>query len=679
MQQEQLFNRDISWLSFNHRVLQEAMDSHTPLYERIKFLAIYSSNLDEFYRVRVAYLRSFRDLKKKTRKQLDSSIKPKKELKQIRQIVQQQQHLFGQIFRNDILPALEAQGIKRVDEASYSESQLQHIRHYYFEKMYPLLQVLHLRTGESVPFLKNRALYFVAKTIGSENLAIVEIPSTELPRFIWLPSPKDEYHFTFLDDILRYFLSNLLGRAIDGAYAVKLSRDAELYIEDEFSGDLLEKLKSSLEQRNIGLPTRFLYDSKMPEEWLQRIKDTLDLSKNDLIPGARYHNFNDFFAFEDPTDQQIFHDVVQEPLPHPVLETVPSISHCLQEQDILLHFPYQKYDYIPRWIEEAALDPAVQAIKITLYRLASKSAIVSSLIKALEQGKEVVAFIEAKARFDEASNIYWGDQLQAKGAKIFYSYPGIKVHTKLLLIQRLEEEKIRNYAYMGTGNFNEKTARLYADHALMSADKRLTNEVAQVFDLLERKILIPKAKHLLVSPFSTRQGFVDLIDQEIQNAKNGLPAYMILKMNSLEDKGMIEKLYEASQAGVQIQLIIRGICCLKTEWEGYSEHIEARSLVDRYLEHARVFLFANGGQEKMFIASADWMSRNLDRRVEVVIPIYAPALFQELRDILHIQLNDNTKSRRINAAQDNPYQASTATPIRAQVAIYQYLKTKGLP
>ncbi|HMQ49606.1 MAG TPA: polyphosphate kinase 1 [Saprospiraceae bacterium] len=678
MQQEQLFNRDISWLSFNHRVLQEALDENTPLFERIKFLAIYSSNLDEFYRVRVAYLRSFRDLKKKTRKQLDSSIKPKKELKRIRQIVQQQQHEFGQIFRNRVLPALEAQGIRHVDEIAYTATQIQYIRQYYFEKMYPLLQVLYLRKGDEVPFLKNRALYFVTKKRGLEQLAIVEIPTGELPRFIWLPAPTGEYHFTFLDDVLRYFLPNLLDGEIEGAYSVKLSRDAELYIEDEFSGDLLEKLKSSLEQRNIGLPTRFLYDSKMPEVWLQHIKDALYLSKNDLIPGARYHNFNDFFAFDAPINTPVLHDVPQEPLPHPVLETAPSITQCLQEQDVLLHFPYQKYDYIPRWIEEAAADPQVKAIKITLYRLASKSAIVSSLMKALEQGKEVVAFIEAKARFDEASNIYWGDQLTAKGAQVFYSYPGIKVHTKLLLIQRQEAENTRNYAYLGTGNFNEKTARLYADHALMSADKRLTNEVAQVFDLLERKLLIPKAKHLLVSPFTTRQGFVDLVDQEIENAQKGLPAYMILKMNSLEDTGMIEKLYEASQAGVKIQLIVRGICCLKAELAGFSDQIAAISLVDRYLEHARVYLFANGGQEKIFLASADWMTRNMDRRVEVVFPIYSPSLFKELKDLLHIQLRDNTKARRLNAVQDNPYMASELSPVRAQVAIYEYLKTKLL-
>ncbi|MCB9288778.1 MAG: polyphosphate kinase 1 [Lewinellaceae bacterium] len=677
MENADMIKRDISWLSFNHRVLQEAGNEQVPLYERIKFLAIYSSNLDEFYRVRVASLRSFKDLKKKDRRKLDLEVKPKKELKEIRRMVQEQQEAFGKIFRKGILPELERHGIHLARDTDFTETQQEFARNYFFEKIYPLTKALFLGPDEEAPFLKNRGLYFVAELEENGQLAVIDIPSEELPRFITLPSGNGKHYITFLDDIIRSNLGELLDRPYQGVYSVKLSRDAELYIDDEYSGDLLDKLKKSLDKRNIGLPTRFLYDATMPEDLLKRLRGLFDLSKDDLIPGARYHNFNDFFGFPNPTGDPALHDSPLPPLPHPQLEGLDKILPFLKEQDAMLHFPYQKYDYVPRLIEEAASDPEVAAIKITLYRVASRSAIVESLLKARRNGKQVTAFIEAKARFDEESNLFWGEQLEKAGAHVFYSYPGIKVHTKLLLIQRKEEGGLKNYAYLGTGNFNEKTARIYGDHALLTGDARLANEVAQIFMLLEKKVLIPRCENMFVSPFTTRDRFVNLVEREIEHARSGREAYMILKMNSLEDPGMIEKLYEASKAGVRIQLIIRGICCLMPGVEGLSENIEAISILDRFLEHARVYIFGNGGREVMYTASADWMTRNLDRRVEAVMPILDEKVYQELRHIITLQLSDNTKARWIDAAQSNAFKNDGEKPVRAQVDTYRFLKGKA--
>jgi polyphosphate kinase len=675
MQAYEYISRDVSWLYFNHRVLQEARDKRVPLYERIKFLAIYSSNLDEFYRVRVAALRSFKKLKKKTRKELD--IKPKKQLKQIRKIVQQQQQEFGDIFRGEILPELQSHGIFLINEQAYSPAQQQFVKKFFFEKVYPHLHAISIDEDAEPPFLENANLYFLVEFDDDEDLALVNIPSKQVSRFVELPSQDNgAHHITFLDDILRFNLEELFQRPIKSAYSVKLSRDAEMYIEDEFAGDLLEKIKKGLEDRDIGLPTRFLYDSAMPEELLDRLKRLFRLSKHDLIPGARYHNFNDFFGFPNPTGDERLRDEPLPPLPHPDFEGAKSILEVLRVKDVLMHFPYQKFEYVPRLIQEAADDSLVTSIKITLYRVGAKSSVMQALLSACEQGKEVVIFVEAKARFDEEANLHWGEELKKAGAKVLYSYPGIKVHTKLLLISREEAEELRNYAYIGTGNFNEKTATLYCDHALLTADRRLADEAAQVFHLLERKIIVPRVKHLLVSPFNTRDRFEDMIEKEIANAQAGKEAYMILKMNSLEDTRMINKLYEASRAGVDVRLIVRGICCLIPDVEQMSENIQAISILDRFLEHARVYIFANDGDEKMFIASADWMTRNLDRRVEVGAPIYDPELYTELRRIIDIQWRDNMKAREINKTFSNPYRRSlpTAPPVRAQLATYRYIE-----
>lgn len=678
---EEMFNRDISWLYFNERVLQEAKDPRVPLYERIKFLAIYSSNLDEFFSVRVASIRSFGKLKKKTRKELELEVKPKKLLYEIQEIVAFQQDEFGRIFREEIIPELAENNIYLVNEQQFSQAQKVFAKQYFEENEMGKLAspILLGEEKHSNPFLENKGLYFVIEFEGETSPALVNIPSESLPRFVTLPSDEKELHIAFIDDILRANIHQLFDdQIVKDIFSIKLSRDAEMYIADEFDGDLMEKIKRGLIDRNAGLPTRFLYDSAMPKPLLKYLRHAFDFSKNDLVSGGRYHNFNDFFGFPMPPNSPQLENEKLPPLPHPELEDAGSILKAMSEKDFMLHFPYQKFNYIPQLIREAAEDELVEQIKVTLYRVASDSAVANALLYAMEKGKKVFAFIETKARFDEETNIIWGERLQKAGANVRYSIPGIKVHTKLLLISRREGEYLRHYGYYGTGNFNEKTAKIYADHGLLSADQRLGEEARKVFMVLEGRIIFPPTNHLLVSPFSTRLKFEKFIDQEIANAKEGKTAYMILKMNSLEDTGMVKKLYDASQAGVKIQLIVRGICRCIPGVPGKSENIQIISIIDRFLEHARVYIFGNGGKEKMYTASADWMTRNLDKRVEVCMPIYDPKIYQELREIIDIQLRDNVKSRWVDEDQSNQYKLSMGAEkeIRAQLETYHFLASK---
>lgn len=677
-----LINRDISWLYFNHRVLQEAMDEQVPLYERIKFLAIYSSNLDEFFRVRVASLRSFKALEKEERRELlEDKVKPKKILKQIKEIVQAQQSQLGRTFREEILPQLEAAGIFLVANEAYTLEEQEYAKSFFKTHLASKITWESLEKKNGVPFLKNKTLYFIVNFIGIHPPVVLPIPSEEIDRFVVFPNTKQGVHrITFLDDIIRSNLPTLFPeKEIEGIYSIKISRDADLHLADEFEGDLIEQITRSLAKRNIGVPARFLYDKNMPEALLDFLQAVLQIQDEELVRGARYHNFNDFFGFPDPTQNPSLHDEPMPPMHHPQLESAVSILALMKQQDVVLHFPYQSYEYIPRLIWEAAEDEKVETIRITLYRVAAKSNVTKALIHAVQQGKRVIVFIEAKARFDEESNLYWGNELKKAGAKVLYSFPGVKVHTKLLLITKEEEGQLRFYSYIGTGNFNEKTAKLYGDHALLTNDTKLGKEIRQVFYLLERRILIPKTKDLLISPFTTRSKFEKMIKREIKNAGKGEVAYIVAKMNSLEDMEMIEHLVEASQAGVKIKLIVRGICRLVPGIEGYTENIEIISILDRFLEHARVYIFCNGGKEKMYISSADWMTRNLDRRVEVAVPVKDEAVFGELRTIINIQLADNVKARLIRKEQDNPYKGHVpnAEKVRAQTAIYNYLKQKS--
>ena len=486
----------------------------------------------------------------------------------------------------------------------------------------------------------------------------------------------DVFHVIFLDSIIRANLAKWLGQPVNFGYSFKLSRDAELYIDNEFDGELHRKIENRLKHRDDGLPTRFLYDAAMPKWMRKRLKSALSLSKYDMIPGARYHNFNDFFGFPRPEGREdlAYNDL--PPLPCAELENVGSIMEVMNAKDVLLSFPYQQYQYVPNLIREAADDPAVTVIRITLYRVAGKSSIVTNLLYALERGKKVEAFVEAKARFDEASNLYWGKELEAAGAFVRYSYPAVKVHTKLLhILSEDEEGDWIHHTYIGTGNFNEKTAKLYTDHALLTCRPSIGEDVLRVFQLLRGKLILPNCKHLLVAPFNMHSTFEELIDHEIERVRNGLHGYMFLKMNSLEEEGIIAKIREAAAAGVEVKMIVRGICRLLPE---PGENIEIISIIDRFLEHARIFIFGGEEHEKIFMGSADWMDRNLHRRVEVVTPIMDPLIRLELRRVMDMQWRDNQKARIVSANHLNTYREvpKGGDKFRAQTDIYAYFQRK---
>ncbi len=682
-----LVKRDSSWLEFNARVLQEAADPRVPLYERIRFLAIYSSNLDEFYRVRVSSLRQFKKLPKTERKEL-FDFKPKRELKNIRRMVYRQQEEFGRIFREEILPQLVEENIHLIHSDQMNPEQRAFAADWFDAHVRQHLE-LHWLPGRAdtdaegeLPFLDDGQLCLAVSLNEPEaeetgEVALVPLPVDKSGRFVVLPSPADDpdgYYVCFVDSVVRASLSRWMERRVDFGYSFKLSRDAELYIDNEFDGDLMRKIEHSLTTRDLGLPTRFLYDGDMPSWMLTRLKKALHLSKYDMIPGARYHNFNDFFTFPQPPGREYLAYAPLPPLPHPKLEAAESIMDVVQASDILLSFPYQKYDYIPELIREAADHPEVTKIRITLYRVAKKSQVVANLLYALEQGKQVEAFVEAKARFDEASNLYWGKEMTEAGAYVRYSYPAVKVHTKLLHIERRNAAgDTIHYSYIGTGNFNEKTAKLYTDHALLTSRPALGKDVERVFDLLRGKLILPRCKHLLVAPFNMEDEFLRLIDREIEIARSGGHAYLFLKMNSLEEDEMIKKLRAAARAGVEVRMIVRGICRLVPNKD---ENIKIISIIDRFLEHARIFIFGNDGEEKVYIGSADWMNRNLYRRVEVVTPIYDHLIKLELRRVMDMQWRDNQHARHISTRHLNEYRKVTpdAGHFRAQTDIYNYFR-----
>ncbi|GBD91236.1 polyphosphate kinase [bacterium BMS3Abin04] len=689
MQKEPYINREISWLDFNFRVLQEAEDRKNPLYERLKFLAIYSSNLDEYFRVRVAGVRSLLRLSKKTKKELDFD--PMVLLKKIHKIVFKQQEEYGRIFREEIIPELRLNNIYLIGKNEFSDKQIKYVKEYFHQNIIPHIQPVLIVKKRIIPFLRNRRLYLAIKLSSKDSelnkykqkrkqykYAIVEIPSNHLPRFVEIPTEPGKTYIAFLDDIIRVCLDEIFaGYQIVSSYSIKLTRDAELYIDDEFSGNLLEKIKRSLKNRSIGAPSRFLYDSKIPKDFLKSLRESLLIGKENMIPGGRYHSLSDFFSFPNPGRR----DLENIPLPflrNAEMDKYPDIFTAIDERDFVLHFPYHTYDYVLEFLNKGASDPDVISIYITQYRVAKNSAVVSSLIRAVQNGKKVIAFVELKARFDEELNIHWAQEMKSYGIQVFYSFPGIKVHSKIALIKKKKNDTVKNYCYLGTGNFNEKTAQLYSDTGLFTSDERLTLEVDKVFMHLSGQSFKGKFKHLLVAQFNMRKSFTKMIDNEIKNANSGKKAWMILKMNSLEDRKIISKLYEASSAGVKIDLIIRGICCLVPGIEGLSENINAISIVDRYLEHSRIFVFYNNGNIKMFAGSADWMKRNLNRRIEVSFPIYDESIKKEILDILKIQLKDNVKTRMIDAKGQNKYKKSKANrKVQSQVETYYFLKKKN--
>jgi len=677
------FNRELSWLSFNHRVLQEAKDSRNPLYERIKFLAIFSSNLDEFFRVRVSSLRTLLNLKKKTQKELDFDVASL--LERMHKTVNVLQEEYGRIYEEEILPELKKNNIFLVNEKELNQQQKDYVKEIFDSQIVPQIMPMIIVKEKITPFLRNQRLYLAvklsakdskAKKIKRYKHAIVEIPTNHIERFILLPRTDSIYQIIFLDDVIRLFLPDIFhGYKIHESYSIKLIRDAELYIEDEFTGNILEKMKKGLKKRGAGMPCRFLYDRNMPSAFLNFLKDSLTLNKEDLFPGAKYHNFSDFFKLPNPLAPKLDYPKMEQ-LKLREFDRYPYFFEAVSNNEYLFNFPYHKYDYVVNAINAAAKDPNVKSIKITQYRVAVNSSIVNSLIKAAHRGKDVTAFVEIKARFDEEINIRIAEEMQIAGVKVLYSLPGLKVHAKMALISRVERGVTKDYAYLGTGNFNEVTAKLYTDFGFFTTDKKITKEVNLVFDFLEGKIKNPVFEHLLVAQFNMRKVFNQLIENEIANAREGKEAAITAKMNSLEDEKIIRKLYEASQAGVKIKLIVRGICCLIPGVENMSENISVISIVDHLLEHGRIFIFHNKGKEKIYLSSADWMKRNLSRRIESAFPIYNEKLKKIIKDIMEIQLNDNVKARVIDEKQTNKYFQHTfsSSPLRSQIEVYNYFK-----
>lgn len=687
MQKYQFLNRDLSWLSFNKRVLEEASNSTLPLYERIKFLAIYASNLDEFYRVRVGTYKRFTELPAANKQNLREN--PDIILKNINAEVDRQQNEFGKIFTQQIIPALEEQNIVLVRDQILCDEHHLFVKDFFLDNLLPHVQPMLLLKKQIQPFLQNNVIYIAVKLLRKRNkkeeegvpktrrarYAIIKVPSHRFPRFIELPEKDGKHFIMFLDDIIKIRMKLLFpGYKIDSSYSFKLSRDADLLIEDEYSGDLIKMIENSLKRRETGSPSRFLYDETIPKDFLKFLKDSFNLLNNDMVKGAKYHNFQDFFSFPNPK----YPDLEQEPF-HPLkvneLRTNKSIFKSIRSKDQILHFPYQSYEYVIRFLNEAALDPKVEEIKATQYRVADNSAVVNALINAALNGKKVTVFVEVKARFDEEANLKSARDMRKAGVKIIDSIPGLKVHAKLALVMRKGDKK--DYAFLSTGNFNENTAKIYSDHGLFTSDEVIISELKQLFDYLENQTAGYEFRKLLVGKFNLRIGLTALIDQEIENVKNGHKGYIILKMNGLQERDMITKLYEASEKGVKIDLIIRGICCLKPN-KTYAKNIRIIRIVDQFLEHGRIFYFHNLGEELLYMSSADWMNRNLHRRIECAFPIQDKKIKKELIDILNIQLKDNVSARLLDGKLNNlpiPTNGKTKKN-QSQQDIFEYLKKK---
>ena len=679
LNEKKYINREISWLSFNARVLQEAADPTVPLIERLKFLGIYSSNLDEFFRVRVGTLKRLMNAHIKDDGVLGGS--PKKILDALQRTVIVQRKQFDKVF-TDLYDELEKKKIFIINEKHLSAEQTRFVDSYFENEVRLRLVPIMLNSGAEFPYLKNQVIYLAIymtekNKLNHPNFALIEIPVDVLPRFIVLPKVDDRRYVIMLDDIIRHGLKEIFS-IFDydkfAAYTIKLTRDAELDIEDDITHSLLEKISKSVKKRFYGQPVRFVYDRKIPEDFLKFLLQRNKMTNFDnLIPGGRYHNARDFMNFPDIGLSSLKYKK-RSVLPHRALHGQRSLFETIQKKDILLHYPYQSFQSTIDLLREAAIDPKVLSIHMTLYRVAKNSNVVNALINAMRNGKTVTVLLELKARFDEEANIYWTQKLKAEGARLIAGIPGLKVHAKLCLILRKEEKKQRRYAIIGTGNFNEVTAKIYSDHSLFTAEKRITREVSKVFDFLGNNYKTYTYKHLVVSPFFMRKKFVKLIKNEMKNAAAGKESYIYIKLNSLVDQNMIDRLYEASRVGVKVKLLIRGICSLVSGIKKLSENIEVTSIVDKYLEHSRVFIFCNEGNEKYFISSADWMIRNLDNRVEVAVPIYDEDIQKELKLFIETQLKDNVKARIINREQDNSYRkANGLKKWRAQDEYYEVL------
>ncbi len=678
--------RDISWLAFNARVLQEAKDSSNHIYDRLRFLGIFSNNLDEFFRVRVATLNKMIRMGKTARIHLETN--PQQILNEIQQTVLEQQSDFDKTYAG-IIAELKKKRIFIKNEKQLSAKQKDFVSNYFDEKVRTEIVPLMIESMPNIPLLRDKSIY-LACVLGDTNnsmlqrFALIEIPSRVLPRFVILPTVGRQKDIILLEDIIRHNLPHIFapfGFNRFLGYIIKVTRDAELEIDNDVNTNLIHEIEQGLKNRKKGRTTRFVFDRHIDANLLDYLIKRLSLSKKDnLLPGGRIHNFKDFMDFP----PVVFNDLKPraKPFVHPLLKQPCRIMSVLERTDVMLHLPYHSFDPVIDMLREAAIDPFVQSIKITCYRLAKNSKIVNALINAVRNGKSVTAVLELRARFDEEANLFWKERLEEEGVKVVLGLPDMKVHAKICVIKKREFNKTKQYGFVSTGNFNESTAKFYGDHCLMTTDRAILADVNRIFNFLEsqrpRVDSLKACKTLVVAPVNMRKFFMDLIDKEIKAAKKKKPASVIIKLNSLVDQLLISKLYQAAKEGVDVKLIVRGSCCAYTQQKAFKKPMYALSIVDEYLEHARVFVFHNEGKPKMYISSADWMVRNLDHRVEAACPVTDPQIQKEIQDILNIQLAENVKGRILDNEQSNTYvQPEENTPeVRSQVAIYGYLQHK---
>lgn len=674
--------RDISWLSFNSRVLQEAADDSVPLKERIKFLGIFSNNLDEFFRVRVAGLKKMIELGNKAKMHLE--VDPQNILDEIQEKVITQQREFERIWK-EILRELKKEKIQIVNEKKLSVLHQKFILDYFNEEVRSFIIPLMIESLHQFPVLNDKSIYLACRLAKQDRsipqrFALVSVPTRHLSRFLILPARGEEQYVILLEDVIRFCLPNIFsffGYDRFSSHIIKVTRDAEIDVDNDVSGSLIQKIQKGLKNRKKGKPVRFVYDKDIEPALLTYLVKRLGLTHNEnMIPGGSVHNYKDFINFPESVFKQ--KSLRKKPFTHPLLKNSNSVTAVVMEKDVMLHFPYHSYDSIIDFLREAAIDPEVVSIKITCYRLASRSKVINALTNAVRNGKQVTVMLELRARFDEEANLEWKDELEEAGVKVLLGVPDFKVHAKLCLIKKRVKNVTTHYGFISTGNLNEKTARLYGDHCLLTSDRNLMADVNRIFTYLEnpsiRLGLLKACKLLIVGPVNMRRQINQLINKEIKFAKHKKPAGITLKFNSLSDGLLIEKLTEAAKAGVQIKLIIRGICCMFTENKKFKKPIEAISIIDEYLEHARVMIFENNGDPKVYISSADWMVRNIDHRIEVACPVLEKDLRDEIINIIDIQLKDNIKARELDNELSNQHiNPRNTKKIRSQIEIFNYL------
>ncbi len=691
----QYINRELSWLQFNARVLQEAADDTVPLLERLRFIGIFSNNLDEFFKVRYATIKRI-DLAGKDGKNVLKGTTASNLLEKITKIVIKQQAASLKTI-DTIKRKLEKHNIFIINENEVTEDQDAFIRKYFITKVSPALVTYILNDLEKFPHLKDSVAYLAVKLVLKDKIpkegriskilhhttkekiyALIEIPKNT-DRFVVLPEKEGKKYIIILDDLIRYCMHinfSIFDYVSASAHMIKITRDAQLDFDNDLSKSFIQKISSSVKSRRDGEPVRFVYDKNIDKDTLQYLMEKMGVDNTDsIIPGGRYHNRRDYMNFPDLGNKELIYQPIQ-PLEIPGLSLQGSLLKKIAVKDFLQYTPYHTFSYTVKFLRESAIDPKVKSIKITIYRLASISHIASSLINAAKNGKKVTVQIELQARFDEAANIRYAEQMQREGVHLIFGVTGLKVHCKACIIEREEKGKLKRYGFISTGNFNESTARIYTDYTLFTTNEAILKETNKVFKFFEINYKINRYKHLLVSPHYTRSSLVKLIDEEIKNSKEGKPSGIKLKLNSLSDYDMIDKLYEASASGVKIDLIIRGICCLVPGIPGISENIKAISVVDKFLEHPRLYIFQNAGDPKVYISSADWMTRNLDRRVEISCPIYDEDIKLELIDTFDICWRDNVKARKLSEDQNNIYIRNDQEKIRSQIATYDYYLKK---